>query len=218
MFRRMDVASILAVGAVPLLMGQASAQEAPSPAPTYEQIVEALAACGVAPAHVRITYEDELQSELVRIGDLGGSDEPRFRCLRKATFSSYIVDVSAALQREAYHAFERREGARLAKAEARIWLAKAGLLDRVPRYDPRKGLNAFARALEAACGIRAGSAFEIFGTSGLTIRRSFFGNSKTTGNYDEFACLLRMESASNAEGHDIILAFIGNAAADEGDR
>lgn len=215
--RRTDISLIL-LGVGALLLSQAARIEASMLDPARERTVQALAACGVPATNIRISYEDELQSELVSISDLGGADEARFRCLWDATFPSYLVDVSAASQREAYQAFERRVGARLARAEARDWLAKAGLLDRVPRYDPRKGVKAFARALEAACGLRAGTAFETYGTSGLTIRRSFFGDSLTTDNHDEFACLLRMESASNAEEHGLMLTFIGNGPAEEGDR
>lgn len=216
--RLIPVLFALVLGAGPLLMGRVGAQEVPTPTPTPEQTIQALASCGVAAEHVRITYHDELQSDVVSFGDLGGADEARFRCLWNATFPAYLVDVSAAPQREAYQAFERRVGARLAEAEAREWLAKAGLLDRVPRYDPRKGLKTFARALETACSIRPGSALEASDSSVLTIRRSFFGDFMAPRIHDELTCLLRMESASNAEEHDIILAFVGNAAADEGDR
>src|SRR5687768_18534988 len=90
------IASILVIGAGVLLMGRARAQEIRMPAPTHEQTIKAVVACGIAASNVRITYEDELQSNLVIISDLGGSDEARFGCLRKASFPSYIVDVSAA--------------------------------------------------------------------------------------------------------------------------
>jgi len=215
---RRGISAFLILGAGPALMAQASAQDIRMPASTHEQTVEAIVACGVPAEKVGIAYEDELQSDLVRIGDLGGSDEARFHCLRKTAHASYIVDVSTAPQREAYWAFTRREDHKLARAEARDWLKTHGILDRVPQYDPRKGLKAFARALETACSIRPGSALETHDSFGLTIRRSFFGDSMTTDVHDQLTCLLRMESASNAQEHDIGLAFIGNAPQSEGVR
>jgi hypothetical protein len=202
-------AFLLILGVGPVLTGYASAEEGD---PTHERIITALNACGVPRAKVRITYEDELQSEFVRIGDLGGSDEARFQCVRKVIFPAYIVDLSAAPQGEAYYAFDRREGAKLARAEAVEWLKTRGLLDRVPRYDARKGLKAFARALETACSIRPGSVFETHDSSGLTIRRSFFGDSMTSDVHDQLTCLLQMESASNAQQHGINFGFVGNEA------
>ncbi len=132
--------------------------------------------------------------------------------MRKVVLPAYIVDVSAAPQREAYYAFDRREGGKLARAEAVDWLKTRGLLNRVPRYDPRQGLKAFARALETACSIRPGKVFKTHGSSGLTVRRSFFGDFMTTDVHDQLTCLLRMESASNAQEHGIYLGFVGNEA------
>jgi hypothetical protein len=212
------ILSVLALGAASHFTVDASAHQIATPDPGRDRTVRAIAACGVAAAEVRITYDDDLQSDLVRIGDLGGSDEARFHCLRKVVFPDYFVDVSAAPQREAYYAFTRREDHKLARAHARAWLKARGLLDRVPRFDPGTGVEAFARSIESACSIRPGDALEARGASGITIRQAFFGDSMTTKFPDDFSCLTRMFDASNANEHDIILGFIGNAAAGEGDR
>jgi hypothetical protein len=216
--RRNDISSILFGGAALLFIYEASAQEIRPPAPTYERTIAAIAACGVPAARVRIAYEDELQSDFVYIGDLGGSDEARFRCLRKSIHPAYILDVSAAPQVRAYYEFTRREDAKDARVEAREWLKSAGMLHRVPRYDPRKGLKAFASALEAACSIPSGSALGTYGTSQVTLLRSFTGDFMRTDNHKELDCLFRMISASNAQEHDITMTYIRKAAALEAKR
>ncbi len=86
------------------------------------------------------------------------------------------------------------------------------MLDRVPRYSPPEGIEKFALALEAACLMRPGSALEAFDSSTLTFRQDYLEKSLTTASHDEFACLLRMLAASNADEHDIQLGFIGNEA------
>lgn len=208
MFPRTAILSI----AAGLLMGQGAPSQASEPSINHVRTIQAIAACGVPAASVRITYEDELQSDLVRIGDLGGSDEARFQCLRKAIHPSYIVDGSAAPQREAYDAFTRREDDKLLEAQAREWLKTAGLLDRVPRFDARKGLNALAREAEVACSVREGSALEAFGGSALTFRLSFLQNSTDSKTYDQFACLMQMIAASDADRYGVRLMLIGNEA------
>lgn len=216
--RRAAFSSILLFGAASPLTGQASAQETRMPAPTYEQTRAAVAACGVPAANVRFTYEDELQSDLVRISDLGRADEALFRCMRGAVDPAYIVWIEAEDQRIAYHKSSDREDRRRAKAEAVPWLKERGMLGRVPRFDPGVGVGAFARGLETACAITPGRALEANGASGITIKQGFFGESMTTKMGDDFTCLTRVLAASNADEYDIFLGFIGNAAASEDPR
>jgi hypothetical protein len=206
----MNFAILLISGS--LLAGQAEPTGTSGPDPDHGRTIRSLAACGVAPESIRITYEEELQSDLVRLSDLGGSDEARFRCLRRAVDPSYIVDVSAAPQRETYDAFARRENDKVAKAQARTWLKTAGLLDRVPRFDPRKGTDAFAREVEATCSIRQGTALDAIEDSGLTFRPGFLQKSTGSKTYDQFTCLLQMIAASDADRHDIRLMLVGNEA------
>jgi hypothetical protein len=203
---------LLLLGVAPMFMGTASAQDMRVPDPNHEQTIRAIAACGVPPGNIRITYEDELQSDLVRIGDLGGSDEARFRCLREAVDPSYIVDASASAQNEAYRAFSLREDRREAKAEAIAWLAARGKLGKVLRFDPAGGPEKFARAIEAACSIRRGSALETLGESGLTIRPDFLEKTIRSSAHDQFTCLLKMTAASDADTHDVHLMMVGNEA------
>ena len=209
--RRTDISSILIGGAALLLMGEASAQDMRAPPPTYERTIAAIAACGIAAAQVRITYEDELQSDIVTVADLGGSDEARFRCLREAVHPYYILDVYSAPQRDSYLAFAAREYRREARAQALAWLEAKGKLAAVPHYDPGKGLERFARGLEAACSIREGSVLDVTPRSGLFFRRSFVEqlHFDTSNRFD---CLIHMIAASNAGRHDVHLTAIGGEA------
>ena len=218
MRRGTTIATVLMPAAGHLLAAPAPAQGLRPAIPTYEQTVAALAACGVPAANVRISYEDDIQSDFISISDLGGTDEARLGCVNRAYHPSYLLVILDADQRGAYGEFAAREEQARYKAEAVRQLKTLGMLDRVPRYDPRKGLTAFAHGLEAACGVRAGLALETFGSAGLTFRLSFLGNFMATNSYDQFTCLGRMHAASNADEHGVILAFVGNAAATEGYR
>jgi hypothetical protein len=212
MSRRTDIFSILVISAGPWLMGEAAAQELEIRAPTHEQTIRAIAACGVPATNVRITYEAELESDLVTISDLGGSDEGRFRCLKHSVHPVYLVDVSAAPQSAAYLAFDDREDRRQTKARAVDWLDARGMLGRVPRFDPAAGLDKFARDVEAACRVREGSALETFGRNRLGYRRRFFDEIMETDPHDQFLCLHEMVVASDADKHDVDFMFLGKAA------
>ena len=189
----------------------------PLPPPSYEQTIEAIASCGVPAANIRISYEDELQSDVITVSDLGGTDEERFRCLREAVHPFYILAIEAADQQIAFFSFADREDRRQARAEAIEWLRAQGMLNRVPQHDPAKGIEEFARALEAACSLPTESALEAFNPFILTFRQDFLERGLKTGSHDGFSCLSRMMAASNADEHDIRLAFIGNEAVSEKD-
>jgi hypothetical protein len=188
----------------------------PLPPPSYEQTVEAIAACGVNPANVRITYEEELESDLVTLSDLGGTDEVRFACLRRSVHPFYILEITPADQRSAYFAYADRESSREWRAEAIAWLEAKQLSDRVPRYDPATGVEAFARAVEAACSVSSQTVLEAFGPTGLTFRQSYIEGSLGAGSDDSFTCVTNMIAASNAEEHGVRLAFVGNEAVGDG--
>ncbi|HEX8512414.1 MAG TPA: hypothetical protein VF688_04835 [Allosphingosinicella sp.] len=209
--RRTAISSILIAGTALLLISEASAQGMRAPPPTYEQTLAAISACGVPAAKVRITYEEETQSDLVAISDLGGSDEARFRCLREAVHHHYVLDVHSAPQRDSYYASAAREYRREERARALVWLKAKGKLGAVPHYDPGKGPERFARALEAACSIREGSVIDVSPRSGLFFRRSFVEQLHLDTS-DRIDCLIHMIAASNAGRHGLHLTVIGGEA------
>ncbi len=187
----------------------------PALPPTHEQTIAAISACGVSAANIRVAYEDELQSDVVTISDLEGTGEERLRCVRRAIHPSYILQIEDMAQRSAYYSLTDREDRQEAKAEAIAWLQSMEMLDRVPPFDPARGLEIFARALEAACGLPPGSAREVFDDDSiLTFRRGFF-EGLTDDRYEELTCLSRMIAASNADEYDIRLVLIGNEVRSE---
>ena len=191
----------------------------PMPPPSYEQIMEAIVDCGVPAANIRISYEDELQSDVVSISNLGGSDEARFRCLRQAVHPFYVLEIADENQRIAFHSFSEREDRPRWRAEAIEWLRERGLLDRVPQSDPVRGVEEFARELEAACSIPEETALETVGSFSLTFRRDFLERGFGGDTHVECTCLSRMFSASNAAEHDVHLVIVGHMAMPEdGDR
>jgi hypothetical protein len=188
------------------------------PPPPYEQTIEAVTACGVPASSIRIFYQDELQSDVVTIGDLGGIDEDRLLCVRRAVHPFYIIEIDNEEQRRAFHAVTYRQDRQRLRAEATEWLQANGMQERVPRFEAEQGLESFARSLEAACGLSPGSALETYGEFSLTFRREFLQRSLIARGYERTACLMRMISASNAEEHDISLVMIGNEALNEDER
>jgi hypothetical protein len=185
----------------------------PMPPPNHEETTEAIAACGIPIANIRIDYDDELQSDVVTITDPGGVDEEKFHCLRKAIHPFYFVEIEAADQRAAFQSFSNAEDRQQAKVVAVEWLTARGLLDPVPRYDPAHGIQHFARALEAACSLPPESTLTAFDESILTFRADYLERGATMSTGDEFTCISHMLAASNADEHGVLLGFIGNAAA-----
>ncbi len=188
----------------------------PMPPPGYEETTAAVIACGVPAGNIRIGYEDELQSDVVHISDLGGSDEARLHCLRRAIHPFYVVLMENAEQRGAYFSFASREDSRAIRAEAIAWLEANGMINRVPQYDPAQGLAAFSRALEAACELPPGGVLEVVDSATLIFRPDYLErrltNAATGGADDGMTCLGRFFAASNAEEHGIGLGFLGYAA------
>lgn len=114
--------------------------------------------CGLGPATIR--YEHELQSHILSMPSATAATESQLRCLDMATGFGIDVELPATLQPR----FDTVRGARASafiKTEARDWLSKRGLLDRVPRYVPGVTDEAtFTRAVEHLCGPLAKGAFK----------------------------------------------------------
>lgn len=182
------------------------------PPPSYEEVREAIAGCDVDSTNIHIAYDAEVQSAVITIHDIGGSDERRLRCLSEAAHPFYLVELENADQRAAFLSFTTHQSRQRARAEAIEWLRATGALERVPRYDPTLGLEAFAHLLEAACDLPPGSALEVQGSSTLTFRRGFLEELQTTESHGRFVCLNLMLDASNADEHEIHIGFIGNEA------
>jgi hypothetical protein len=188
------------------------------PPPTYEQTIEAIARCDIPTANIRITYEDYLQSDEVTISDLGELTDEKLQCLKAAVHPFYILTLQDEAQRAAFYKFSKREDRPKQRAEAREWLRSKDLLDRLPTFDPKQGIQDFSVALELACGLEPGSALMVREAASLAVRPDFVLGNKFKKSADALYCLTQMFAASDASEHGFDLFFIGNAAYVEEDK
>ena len=184
----------------------------PPPVPSYyAQTTQKLVACGIPAAGIRMRYEEMYRSDVVAISDIGPATTNKLRCLQRASYPRFLIELGDTNQDRAFHDYETAEGAKLARAEAAAWLGKRRLLGRVPRYDPAKGVESFQRALEAACRLPARSALETSSSTSFTFRRSFIERVMGS-NETAFICLSHMIAASKADDQGVSLVIIGNEA------
>lgn len=182
------------------------------PPPGYEQTVEAIVKCGIPRPNIRIAYQDYLQSDEIRISDLGSVNDEKLGCLKSAVHPFYILTLENDVQQLAFYDFSERVSRPKRKAEAREWLRSKGLLERLPKFDPEKGVKDFAAAIEVACGLEVGSALLPDGNTQLTIRPEIFSGNDYAKSGEVLLCLSRMIEASNADQYSVHLGFIGNEA------
>ena len=179
--------------------------------PYYAQTTQALVACGIPAAGIRMRYEETYQSDVVAISDIGAATIEKFRCLQRTGYPRFLIELGNPNQDRAFRDYEAAEGTKLARAEAAAWLGKRRLLHRVPHYHPAKGVDQFQRALEAACRLPTRSAFETVSSTSFTFRGSFIermmGPKETA-----FTCLSHMIAASKADEQGVSLVLIGHEA------
>ncbi len=180
--------------------------------PSYEQTVDAIAKCDISRADIRIAYADYLQSDEVTITDLGALTDTKLRCLKSSVHLFYILTIVDEAQRAAFYEFSEREDRPIQKKEALDWLRLNGLLDRAPYFEPRHDVEAFAVALETACGLKPNSALMLHGTSLITVRPDFVSSKDFEKSARSLECLSRMFAASDASENGIRFGFIGNEA------
>ena len=159
----------------------------PAPPPSYEQTIEAVAECGVPRGNIRIAYEDEFQSDVVGIRDLGGTDEARIGCVKKAVPVGYIVLIEAGDQRHAYYASDRVRGvSKHLRAAVRARLAR----------------------IARKCGLPE-RALQLTGAGGIRLRPS------RDTRYEVVDCALTRLKESDLLRH-MPMGFVGNETRDTG--
>ena len=187
------------------------------PPPTYEQAIEAIVQCEIPRENVQITYQDYLQSDEIRISDIGVVTEEKLRCLKNAVHPFYVLTLIDQSQMNKFYSFVEIEDPSKRKAEAREWLRANDLLDRVPEFDPARGLGEFAAEVEKVCGFNRNSALMLLGDAGLTLDPDFIRSDDFMKRGEAVTCLGRIIAASNADEHGISLGFIGNEHIRESD-
>jgi hypothetical protein len=188
MFRFSDIPSAsLLLGVGLLSAGPAFAQEVRAPAPTHEQTARAVAACGVPPGNIGIAYEDELQSDVVTITDLGGTGKARIGCVKAAVHPAYVVMIGDEDQRIAYYS--------------------ADLVRPVPRRS-RAAVRRQLASIADGCGLPA-RALLLDGTGRLRIQPS------PDERYEALDCALTRLKASGLLRR-MPMGFVGNETHDTG--
>lgn len=162
-------------------------------------------ACGFEVVAAR--YEDELQSDVLIIGDDTATDD-ELSCLAKKRNSGYILVFDDEELWASYYAAERRIYYPLAKAASRDWLTKRGIADEIPDF-ATSGLNdvAFARKIETTCGPDADGA--LVGTASPHQLNDDFLDQAWDNDKKKaaFECILHVATVSGFE-----LGFVGNEA------
>lgn len=155
------------------LMTAASAQAGD---PALGQVWPGLAAqevgrCGFP--SVALSYDGLLQQYIVVVPGIQDAPDAQLRCAAEVSLKTdYHVDFRVPLNRRYEQIYwPTAEGE--TRADARQWLARRGLLSKLPSYASGKTDDlAFARQLEGLCGPRAKGAFEVEqGTLMMRMRR-----------------------------------------------
>ena len=169
--------------------------------------VERAAKCGLGPVTVR--YEDELHSDILSVPHAASVTDAQLSCLDNATGFGIFVQLPSSVQPRFDAIREERATVKM-RAEASEWLAKRGLLKRVPKYVAgTTNETAFTREVEKLCGPQAKGAFQSqYGPHALSpewIEK--IGLPPKDEAIDAMSCLLHVTTVARYQ-----VGFIGNEA------
>ncbi|WP_133239227.1 hypothetical protein [Microvirga sp. KLBC 81] len=124
--------------------------------------------------------------------------------------SHYAFDFATEEQRVAFAPFVVAENARRDREAAIAVLSQDGKLDKVPRFDGREPMSAFAHRLEQFCGFEPGEALRVVDLHWLEFNNPSFGRETAVAqaegrSIESFWCLKRVIDATGLSRH-----FIGN--------
>ncbi|KXU29178.1 hypothetical protein A0J57_16720 [Sphingobium sp. 22B] len=168
-----------------------------------EIAIQKIAACGFK--KVDLKFDDTLQEDVIDVLDDASISDEQLRCAALASLASnYYVTFPAPIEK-AYQPLYWNLSREQAKADAKAWLDKKGLLSRLPTYDQKQSnSSAFARSLEKLCGPKASGTLKPL--NGMS---TFNDSALATGALDE-ETLWCLTNAAMASGYP--LGFIGNEA------
>lgn len=172
-----------------------------------------VAACGFKNARTR--FDDTMQEDVVEVLDVSSASEEQLRCAAVASLASYYYVVFSGAVEEAYEPLYWRLSDEHAKAAARLWLDKKGLLARLPTFTAGTDEATFAHSLESLCGRKAAGTLQPMrgmatfrrGALGMLTKRGF---SKAKLDEETLFCLI---NASAVSGYHLV--FVGNGPAEQ---
>lgn len=144
--------------------------------------------------HVALSYDGLVGEYIVMVPEIQDAPDAQLRCAAQVSLKTdYYISFRNPLNRryeELYWTVAEGEG----RARANEWLAKRGLLKKLPTYDRAKTDKlAFARKLEDLCGPRAKGAFALDqGT--LTLKAGSAGRPRLDAETAD--CLMNAQWAS----------------------
>ena len=170
-------------------------------------LIAKLVACGLNPIGISIRYENDLQSEVVKLSRPAAVSEAHFECIYEAARGAF-VEFDDQKIKSAYAAFEEKAAKSWMRKESISWLKAHGKYENVPvlflGQDPRM----WARAVEAFCGLREGEAIEFPRSEFMTLKRSFLSMPPRP----ELDCLMNVIWLSDFSASGVSFGFIGNEA------
>lgn len=177
-----------------------------------EQIAVALVECGLNRSGFKVSYEKDLESELVVIDVSAGASASQFGCIRNATRTA-IVQFKVSDIGAAYDSFESELARPQVIASARDSLAKAGKLEGLPLATQFPNMMLFAQALELHCGYRPGEVLVEYAKGTWTIDPTRNGAGKDAyGDYEKVGCIFGslMAQPEDISKYGFSFGFIGN--------
>jgi hypothetical protein len=174
-----------------------TAASAPVADPSLGRVWPGLAAqqvgrCGFP--SVALSYDGLLEQYIVKVPGIQDAPDDQLRCAAQVSIATdYYIDFRAPLNRRYEQVYwPVAEG--LGRADARQWLAKHGLLSKLPAYVPGKTDDlTYARELEQLCGPQAKGAFAIE-QGALTVKAGSAAHPRTDAR--TLDCLMNAQWAS----------------------
>ena len=175
-------------------------------------IAEAIAECGVRPGTFTITYNDDLQGNVIAFAAGSGANAENIECIWRATWSEFVEFPDAELQ-SAYTAVGQAYYETHFKSQhiesARKRLADQGLLETLPRRGDFESREDLAVALEQHCGFEPQTILRVSEDT-FTVWPQCEGNLPTSADFEKFSCLLAsLTLVADADG-TLKIGFVGN--------
>lgn len=175
-------------------------------------IIEALAECGVYPGTFTITYDNDLQGNVIAFTANSGANTGNMECIWRATWSEFVEFPDAELQL-AYDAIGQAYYETHFKAQhiesARKQLADKGILDSLPRQEDFENREELAVALEQHCGFEPRAILRVNDNT-FTVWPQAEEEALASADFGKFSCLLAsLTLVAEAEGN-LKIGFVGN--------
>ena len=213
-------ASLRVVAALAVLTPGLNAFAAPATPPTTADAARrAVTSCGLPEHRIRVSYERELQADIIRIAsDPVPLAEPVLACMARASLKTgYFISFLDEAERSRYWPLYFKFGHELEVADARDWLQKRDLLKTMPLPQPGKPLADYTRAVESFCGARPESLLSAPTEGMITWFPEALGRVTANGyepiatTTEQFGCVVKVIKAADLESRGIAFGFIGNA-------